>query len=350
MGKRNEQNPKRNRLMVKYNNILQIIGEYVEKCSNETIQTRLNKLSQDEKNEKLKTLTNPAEYEHYHKILKRIKECEDAIIDKEELFNQMDDETKEFFGGEEWLENGREFYNLQIQRLEKDLFHYEKRIIQGHKPRQPKEVSYDLSNYSEDKQFDDVELSDFEPHIGKAQRNQIRAQENINFTKDETNGLSSYFNDGFEELNKKLWSDGRKEPARTFSEINKGNDLLEQKINNLSSAIQKTSLEDDTIVYHGGHFDISQVVGDEVLFKGFTSCSYQKSIANNFSDDTSEEVGFVYRIALPKGSQGLCANAKINSKELSSYRHENELLLDKGFKGRIAEIDYENHMVTIVPI
>ena len=55
MGKRNEQNPKRNRLMVKYNNILQIIGEYVEKCSNETIQTRLNKLSQDEKNEKLKT-------------------------------------------------------------------------------------------------------------------------------------------------------------------------------------------------------------------------------------------------------------------------------------------------------
>ena len=176
------------------------------------------------------------------------------------------------------------------------------------------------------------------------------AMTNLGFSEEEMKGLTSYFGAGSRELNQMLYNKGIVENNQTpsfLSIISGGNSpsLIEMN-DGLSSAINKTSLEEDTIVYHGGHFNISSVVGDEITFKGFTSCSFQESIAKDFSDNS----GFIYKIALPKGSHGFCANAKVKPYDrLSEHGEEHELLLDKGFKGKIADIDYENHIVTIIP-
>lgn len=334
--------------MVKYEHIIQTIKDYVEKCSNKETQNKLNEMPQQEKEEKLKTLTNPAEFEHYRRIQKRIKECERLIKEIEE----MDEEHKKWWG-EEWVESNINLYNEQIKEAQKELFNYERRILQGYTPKETQKVEYDITNYKTDKQYkdEDINAENYQKQMGATEKSQIKEQSKIKFTDKEEESLEAYFGEGSRDLNKTLYNDGiiTENQSPTFSFITNGGKTIpsmKEMNENLSTAINKTSLKQDTIVFHGGHFDLQSVVGDEVNFKGFTSCSFQKDIAHNFTDDS----GFIYKIALPKGSHGLVANGKVNNHDhLTGHEEEHELLLDKGFKGKIADIDYKNHVVTIIP-
>lgn len=291
--------------------MLQAVEQYVIKCSNDEVKAKLGRLSQEEIQEKLEKHMNPAEMEAYERI-----------IEMKKLYTRL---LEAHIGDEKYYQN-------QIDEYTEKGFRYEKRIFQGHKPHIPKPVNYDLNDYN-----------------GEEEK-QINAQKEVEFTEQEQESLQSYFGSGYKELNEKLYkgeklSDEENPKGVLFGG---GSQSLAEKSRNLSNAIRRTSLEENTIVYHGGgHFNPSSVVGDTIDLKGFTSCSYQKKIAKEFSYGG----GFIYKIALPSGTHGFCANTPIGEDELILTNHysEHELLLDKGFKGRIADIDYKNHEVTIIP-
>ena len=316
--------------MVRHELLLSIIEEYVTKCSNDEAKRRLSLMTQEEKNSRLDTLLNPAEKEAYNRIIAYIEKCWKNL------------EMYESVSSDEFIQEAIAVTEECLEASEEDAFYYEKRIVQGHKPHIPQPVSYDLSEFTEDPQYTTSELSipnttvtEFgQTVITPMEQQQMDSQEKLEFTEKEMSSLKGYFGGGSKTLNRNLYENI---PL---------NDNLKEQSKNLSSAIRKTSLEESIIVYHGGKFDYSKVVGDDITFKGFTSCSYQKSIAEGFTED-----GFIYKIALPKGSHGFTANAKINGGEpLSYFQNENELLLDKNHKGRIVDIDYDAHVVTVMPI
>ena len=287
--------------------MLQAVEQYVEKCSNDEVKAKLGRLTQEEIREKLEKHMNPAEMEDYEKIVAKVSYYKDL--------SEKYSEDKEFF---------QDLSNIFAEKQ----FQYEKRIFQGHKPHVPKPVDYDLSDYNGDEET------------------QINAQKEIEFTEEEQESLRSYFGSGYSELNKKLY-EGEELDDNKGALFYGGSQSLAEKSKNLSTAIRKTTLEENTIVYHGGgHFNPSLVVGDTIELKGFTSCTYQKKVADDFRLDFE----YTYKIALPKGSHGFCANTPMSDGEtLTNHYDEHELLLDKGFKGKIANIDYENHEVTIIP-
>ena len=99
------------------------------------------------------------------------------------------------------------------------------------------------------------------------------------------------------------------------------------------------------VLYHGGKFDVNKVVGDHVKFKGYTSTSFQKSAASDFANFDGLDVKYTYKILLPAGSKGVCANDK--NHDMTNFWHEHEYLLDKGLEGNIVDIDVKNHIVTL---
>ena len=301
--------------MVRYSTIVDIIEKHITKCSNDEVKAKLEMLTQEEIREKLEKHMNPAEMEAYERI-----------IEMKKLYTRLLEAHIKAKTGEEG------YYQNQIDEYTEKGFRYEKRIFQGHKPHIPKPVDYDLNDYN-----------------GEEEK-QINAQKEVEFTEQEQESLQSYFGSGYKELNEKLYkgeklSDEENPKGVLFGG---GSQSLAEKSRNLSNAIRRTSLEENTIVYHGGgHFNPSSVVGDTINFKGFTSCSYERIVAKVFNPNS----GYIYKIALPSGTHGFCANAPVGDDELILTNHysEHELLLDKGFKGRIADIDYENHEVTIIP-
>ena len=121
---------------------------------------------------------------------------------------------------------------------------------------------------------------------------------------------------------------------------------------NISNAIARSDgLLQDTVLFHGGKFDLSKMVGDEITLKGYTSCSFQENVAKHSIKQQDgvfkEELMYTYRILAPKGTKGICANDDSQG-TLSRFTFENEYLLDKGFTGKVVDIDYDKQVVTIM--
>ena len=60
------------------------------------------------------------------------------------------------------------------------------------------------------------------------------------------------------------------------------------------------------------------------------------------------ELFYTYKILLPKGHKGICANGQGGKFTMASVKNEQELLLNHGTEGTIVNIDYKNHEVTIL--
>ena len=323
--------------MVKYSTIVDIIEKHITKCSNDEVKAKLSGMTPNEKKEKVLKYLNPAEKEDYEEItgLRHYHEGEIEGIKKHlklierRISEAVDDEDKEGWEFEADKYKERLAIHMEkLNRINEEAFKYEKRIFQGHKPRTPKPVNYDLNDYEKIKWNNSPNL----------ERQQINSQEQIRFRPTEVQILKGYFGGHSETLNRKLYL---------------GEELSEKdikEIKDLSSAIRRTNIDKNIIVYNGGHFNPSSVVGDNINFKGFLSCSYDKEVAEEFSNNE-----FVYQLLIPQGSHGFTANAEVtdttnrNYPVLTAYSDEHELLLDKNFKGRIADIDYENHIVTVIP-
>lgn len=312
------------------------------KCSNNEIRSKLKKMSDGEKQYRLQGKLTPAEKDHYLNLFKKKKEIAIAILEHEK-----EREEYESLGDEDMVKMVDTFIKPSkniLKEFEDAIFNYEKRIFNNYKSKENKNVNYNINDYREDNQFEDD--SNENPHFGRLENSMISQQANVDFTSDHTDSLTDYFGSEFQILNSMLWGSTsweRLPPTVRKHKIERLNKLSD----NLSSAIESTQGTDEPImVYHGGEFDVSKVVGDKLTFKGFTSASFQISAANDFAETfEGTKVNYIYRILLPKGSKGVCANDR-NTK-LTHYWYEHELLLDKGLSGDIVDIDVENHIVTL---
>ena len=324
--------------MVKYSTILNVI----EKClSKQRIQEKLALIDDADKPDLLKPLMNPGEAEEYE-VLKFQHKLTLTRLSNYREDGYLPEDLKE------------EIINEELQKLEKQekrIYMYEKRLFDSKfKMKEPKPVDYDLSKFKEDKQYGGRKDLYDPSTIGGLEQNIIDKQEQINFTDNEIANIHSYFGIGSRNLNSKLYN-GEKWNKMPEEAREAQRETLDKRSRGLTQAINRTDgISENVVVYHGGPFDVTKVVGDRVVFKGFTSCSFQEVKSLEFGDGE-----WHYKICLPKGSKGLCGNAKIITedgyeKTLSLHTDEHELLLNKNMSADIADIDYDKHLVTIVPV
>lgn len=320
------------KLNIKYSTIIKAI----EKClTNQRIREKLGELSEEEKAEKVKELSNPAEYELYKRLTSSIKSCEEHI---EKLHNKIN-------GGKfpiafvESFKDSLKFEMNNLEKLKERVFKYEKRIFDSkYVKREPSVVDYDLSDYSEEEQQETVKAE-----IGSVERRLLNNNSSVTLSDANIYSLKRYYGQGSYILNSKL-NNGRAWNMMPSSEREAKKGELKNMSRNLSNAIHKTKpLGEKVIVYRGGIFDVEKIVGDHIKFKGFTSTSLQKNVANTVGDWT-------YRIALNENTRAMMGNMEVDGEAISGYPIEHEILLDKGFEGDIADIDYENHLVTIIGV
>jgi hypothetical protein len=140
----------------------------------------------------------------------------------------------------------------------------------------------------------------------------------------EKNSILSYSQGDYYEINETL----RK--INEFTKENAGEYYY--KINQIEKAIDKFELKQDILVYRKvnynavRHYDLTQLVGKDVIDKGFMSTSTLKEGFNASND-------VIMEIAVPKGSKGAFIN------DLSGYQdQEYEFLLQRNTKLKIHEV------------
>ena len=376
--------------MVRYKHIIKVIGNYVEKCFTiAQMKEKLSKLSHEEKLQlfKEKGLLNPGEEELYNELYKWYYyymmgglEEEIKLPEKERPYSQYNyktwEERLQKFKDEiiEWEkeqeETGKDhsqmisiteeliqrYYDEREQR-EQELFQFERRIVDTDwkRTRQEPPITNDR-HYEIDTQLGNDVKGRLGNELGVIEQRQINAQKEVKFLKKELNSLYEQYGAGAYILNSKIYKGPYWDNVLNSVPIEKRDKFIKgwEKIDtNIHNAMQKSpGLVQDTTLYHGGTFDVTKMIGDIIEFKGYTSTSFQEPVANYFSTSMSgsarhQAEEYTYKILAKKGAKGICGNDKTQG-TLSEYFWQHEYLLDKGFKGKIADIDYENHIVTIV--
>lgn len=323
--------------MVKYLSILKAMESYVVKCPTIAEKKRiLANMSFEEKNERLDGVLNQGEKEWYK-----------YLIRKREYYEREKQETLDYYGSHS--SQYRKIINETLPQLYDDIFKLERKILE--KEKNPKEPPFvDEYLYREEVQSQNFNGTE----IGEIEQEQISLQEkeNIFLDMDEFLYVSDYFSGGHRDINSKL-NDGH--IWNSYSDTERKH--LEKNVNKSIRALTKyinrsTGLVDNTVVYHSGKFDVTKMVGDKVKFKGFTSASFQKAVADGFKftyHSFPKELDYTYKMLLPKGTKGLCGNADSGQFfNVSSHMSEHEFLLDKGLEAQIISIDYDNKVVTVL--
>lgn len=306
--------------MVKYGTILKVIEDELDKCwSKKEIRAKLSKLSEDEKEERLKSLVTDLQFNVYNEWKEKRADLERTIQNR--------------------IEDDEDFWKEDIRRYREDLlfcdeviFNVERKLYEKQKP--VEKYDYPKTEYDYDTQ---KELED----------NQIKHQENIDYTDNQVKSLKSYFGMGFTTLNSYLYGYGEwnmypKQKQKSIGE------KLNAQSKEISNAMKKTGAISDMTVYRGGLFDPSKGVGDNISFKGYSSCSFSEPVGYSFATTSGGKrlpMKVKYKIILPKGAPCISGNSKVNGERLSNFSREQELLLDKNFKGKI--VDITGDVVTI---
>ena len=152
---------------------------------------------------------------------------------------------------------------------------------------------------------------------------------------------------GFTTLNSYLYGYGEWNMYSKQKQKSIGEKLNAQS-KEISNAMKKTGAVEDMTVYRGGLFDPSKGLGDNISFKGYSSCSFSEAVGYSFATASGGKrlpMKVKYKIILPKGTPCISANSKVNGERLSDFSREQELLLDKNFKGKI--VDISGDIVTI---
>ena len=294
-------------------------------------------MSQVEKMRKIQLTLNPGEFEWYN-YLKRVQELHKKWIEDE--LNEKGYLSPHY----------KEMRDEELPQFEKDIFSLERKILEKPKPSKPI-PQVNESDYAMEEQIKEK----FMNSIGSLEQKQIDLQnKTMSFTFNEFIDIGDYFGEGYRDINSKLIKPSKKWGKDWTPDVRKR--LVREtnrKIKTITNAIDNTpGLIQNTLVFHQGFFDVTKVAGDKVKFKTFVSASYQQNVANFMKHTYSSypsELSYTYKILLPEGHKGLCANGE-GYKSFSLARHENEqeLLLNRGLEGTIQNIDYENHIVTLV--
>ncbi len=323
--------------MVQYKNIIKAIDNYLVKCPTiSEIRTLLMNMGQNEKYEKLKekNLLNQGEVKYYEYLRNYIVELEDDIYATRKAMDEAEGRILKDYIGQNLMELQR-----QLSEKQGDLFNYEKRLFNGYKPREPSLVDYDISKYTVDED-------------GYIEEEQIESQEKLEFNERELESLQEYFGYGADMVNSKLYNGNEWNhiTAEEREEMTQYVNIIDRDLSKVMKRVD--GLPQDTVVYRGAKFDVGKIVGDTINFKGYTSTSFDKSVADEYNrgGKWSDSVVYTYEILLPKGTKGFCPNDLSHGVDFTSFREEHEFLMDKGFKGQIVDIDYENQVVTVMPV
>ncbi len=338
--------------MVQYKTIIKAIDEYLAKCLTiAQMKEQLLNMSKKEKNRAFEenNLLNEGERRRYDYLVKYIPSLQEDLIQHrkitDELYGEMD-KTDPFFD-EEYRSIERS--EMELEDLKNELFQYERRIIEGY-DKEPFSVEYDESQYTMEKQVKwDESTAEWISQLGEVEKRQILSQKGMVYTDDDVDCLNHYYWSGARLINSRLnkgkhWTElSDEEKAEMKPKLNKMERHISKTINNTQGMVQ------NTMVFHGGEFDVTKLVGDKVKFKGYTSSSFNLEIAKQFESwrNIPREKAYTYKLLLPKGYKGLCAN-DVYVDRLGANHGERELLLPKGMEGTIVDIDYKHNMVTLL--
>ena len=298
-----------------------IVESAIYKCS---YKSQLSKYSASEKRELLEDKCNEAELQEYDMY----KEWLDDDLEKLFQLNKEDS-----------LDKAHQRYvdelHHRINRFEKKLYNYEKRIVNGYTLSNNPVPVIDKNKFKEDDNGD--RGGGVSSAKGELEQKQIDSQEEHGYSDFEKNGMDEWFGYGHNNINRSLYE---KDFYKEWLD-----DVEKKRVNSakraISSAIHKSNgLIQDTLMFHGGRFDISLNPGDHFNWNGYLSLSYNEGSADRFVS-----YGFMYKCYVPMGTKGVAGN----DKQLNNHMQtEHEYLLDKGTGATVLNVDYENRIVEVL--
>ena len=329
-----------------------IINNVSIKCGHTVAEmhTMLGELSYDEQYNQLmeKGLLNPLEIDDFDYKTSRLKSLNNTLSELREQYDPNDDDI---FGLKAQIMLTEE----RISGIEDELFMYGRRLIEGIKTKEVPQINKD--NFVSDIQWGGNRGHNFEweTEQGELEKAQINAQrdslgfnaDNI-FTEDGMHyntdtyegksalAMDNYFNGDSQHINHTISHDGY------MKALNNQQKTQMKSIDNLME--RSPGLQQDTILYRGGHFDIHLREGDSFSFKGYTSTTFQRESSDVYKGSDGDEADMTYVIHAPKGTKGICGG----DGNFNNNNWEHEYVLPRNTKMTVLSIDYETMTCEVV--
>lgn len=315
--------------MVERSIIEKTFNNIIIKCSKSTLQNRINNIPISERRELLDDKLNIREKEDYNMLM--------------ELYETLEDKSQN-------LQQGSLNYNRTMKRLDavkKRLFPYDKRIFEDYVLKKPTSIPDEIM-IAEKILNNEYEIDEFNGN-GQLilQNKQIESQKDLNFTDNELNSVDKHINEGYIYVNGNIYN------LEFWKELNvdektEWRSKLPSIKSGIDSAIEKShGLTQDTILYHGGYWDISLEEGEHFTWKGYTSLSYRENVARSFmmgKHNIYDADSWLVVAYTPTGKKGLA----VEDKRFNNVANENEYLIGRGSGGYVYEYDNKNHVVYVV--
>ncbi len=315
--------------MVKYENILKVISDYTTKCPTiAEMKEKLNGLTYDEQYVQLveQGFMNPLEREDWLYLKERLDDIED-IATRHDIYKDK------YF----------KLYGKEKDNVEKQLFNYARRLVEGHNPkvREPPQIdrdSFKKDNYNYNELYN-AEIGDIE--LDQIHRQQEKMPLDFRFDgksyvgeeAEKKRAMDRYFSGDFNQINKRI---------KSFNYLNKLDKEQKKDVHLIDGLMRRSpSLAQDTVLYRSGSIDPKLNVGDHSKgFKGYQSTSFQKFGADDFFNDGNMKI----TIYAPKGTKGIVGN----DMQFMNGWNEHEFVLPRNTGYTLLSIDYENRTCEIL--
>ena len=321
------------------NNIFtNIINSYKDldltvKCeSRKTIQSKLDKMSEEEKYDALGELLSEGIISDYE------AEYYDSVIDK---YNSVKDKD---------ISNFPQRVQDEVEAMGEAIYQIESKIIT--------KKATELSSFNEDDfeidptPYNSDEIGDLEAR-NLEQQNKNLADIDWDFYGDGTNFYSDYH---YYDVNKTLtmgdayWKELIKENPSKKEDLEYTQKYTNDIINHLHYLMDKGGgLTQDTVLYRGGIFPSNILPGMKGKFDTIASTSYNKEKAEGFQQEGKEYLMTIYA---PKGTKGLGGSGKYrNDDDMHlGVLHEHEFTLRDGQKYIVLDKNDRDKTVSILLI
>lgn len=288
------------------------------------IHEKLSEMSQLDKSVALYGKLNQGEEEEYNRYIKMADDFRNQIS----LFTKL--------YGEEYTKGKRIIHQRKLDKVNDRLFMYERRIFENYTPPVREVPTVDISRFKADSQGDSRD------YTGEMEKAQVEAQSKTTYTESEVNGLTEWWGASHWEINSSIYN-GEHWNSMSEGERKIKKSILSKTKQNITSAINRSEgLLEDMVLFRGeNHFDVTQVPGDRIRLKGYTSMSFSKKVAEGFKGDD----GYLVNYLMYKGTKGVCGNAEGVG---NHHQDEHEYLKGRDLQGTIIDIDYDNHEVTVL--
>lgn len=278
------------------------------------IKQELSKYEASVLEELVKTKTNPMEYEDY---LQKTIDVGSAKFYLDVMKEAIDDDDPEY----------EQYCKDIIKKYSKDIFNYERRVVENFQLPTNSSLDVDISKYKIDTN-------------GDLEKAQIDSNKNIDLSLVEEAHLKEYFMRDYLYINGKIYNTDFWKKLSKDEKFWWDDEALDNETYILDKAINKSNgVLEDSMYFRGGYWDIHLQVGDEFTWDGYTSLSYDPDGVNTFINHDNERY---IRVLINKGKKGIPAN--LNG--MAEYDYERELLIGRQTKGKV--VSYTNDMVTVI--